>query len=126
VQIAQTPKLTGALGVLYSGERGFYWSVMSKFTGSQYGVDNTTDDDGNTVFGNSVRMGGFTAVDATIGYRTQQGGFANKGWAIALNVNNIFDVHKRSVYAGTQKVSGDPLFFGLAGRGLFLDVSMKF
>lgn len=126
VQIAGTPKNTAALGILYSDERGLYGSVMAKYNGRQYGVDNTTDDDGNTVFGNDVPMGGFTAVDATVGYRTEHGGFANKGWAIALNVNNIFDVHKRSVYAGSQKESGDPLFFGLAGRGVFLDVSMKF
>lgn len=126
VQIAQTPKVTAALGLLYSNDNGLYGSIMSKFMGRQYGVDNTTDDDGNTVFGNGIPLGGYTAVDATIGYRTEHGGFSDKGWAIALNINNVFDVHKLSVYAGSQKVSGEPLYFGLAGRGIFLDFSTKF
>jgi iron complex outermembrane receptor protein len=34
-------------------------------------------------------------------------------------------VHKRIGYGGTQKVSGDALYFGLPGRGVFLDLSMK-
>jgi len=40
-------------------------------------------------------------------------------------VNNLFDVHKLIAYAGSQSVSGTPLYFGLAGRGVFLDLSIK-
>jgi iron complex outermembrane receptor protein len=42
-----------------------------------------------------------------------------------VDVNNIFNVHKLTSYAGTQSVSGQPLFFGLPGRGVFLDLSVK-
>jgi len=126
VQIAQTPKLTGAFGVIYGRDRGLYGSVMSKFTGHQYGLDNTTDDEGNSVFANGAPLGGYLAVDGTLGWRSPDGGFAGKGYTISVDVNNIFNVHKLTEYAGTQKVSGDALYFGLPGRGVFLDMSMKF
>jgi iron complex outermembrane receptor protein len=125
VQLAATPKVTAALGLLYSGEKGYYGSLMSKFTGQQYGLDNITDDDGNSVFADGQRLAGFLAVDATVGYRSAHGGFTGKGYSISMNVNNLFNVHKLSEYAGTQKVSGDALYFGLPGRGVFIDLSMK-
>ena len=61
----------------------------------------------------------------SVGYRSAHGGFTGKGYSISVNVNNLFNVHKLSEYAGTQKVSGDALYFGLPGRGVFLDLSMK-
>jgi iron complex outermembrane receptor protein len=125
-QIAGTPKITSALGLIYGGNEGFYGSLMSKFSGKQYGLDNITDDDGNTVFGNGEPIGAYLTVDATLGYRSAHGGFAGKGYAISVNINNLFDVHKLTEYAGTQKVSGDALYFGVPGRGIFLDMSMKF
>jgi iron complex outermembrane receptor protein len=125
VQIAQTPRKTGVLGMIYGDKAGFYATLMGKYTGPQYGVDNTTDDDGNTVFGNAVPLGGYTAWNLSLGYRSETGGFTGKGYAISLNLDNIFDVHKLSEYAGTQKESGDDLFFGLPGRGVFVDFSMK-
>ncbi|HWU77186.1 MAG TPA: TonB-dependent receptor [Rhodanobacter sp.] len=125
VQLAGTPKITGALGLLYGGDHGFYGSLMSKFTGKQYGVDNVTDDDGNSVFGNDERLAGFLTVDATIGYRSPHGGFTGKGYSISANINNLFNVHKLSEFAGTQKESGDAMYFGLPGRGVFIDLSMK-
>jgi len=125
VQVAATPKVTAALGLLYSSERGYYGSLMGKYIGKQYGVDNTTDDSGNTVFANSARLGGYVAVDAALGFRSTHGGVSNKGYSISVDVNNLFNVHKLTGYAGTQSVSGDALYFGLPGRGVFLDVSMK-
>lgn len=126
VQIADTPKLTAALGLLYGRDEGFYGSLMAKFTGHKYGLDNITDDDGNTVFGNGAPIGGFVTVDTTVGYRSLHGGFRGKGYSVSVNVNNVFNVHKLTEYAGTQKVSGDALYFGLPGRSVFFDVSMKF
>lgn len=124
-QIAGTPKLTGTLGLLYNGRSGLYGSLMGKFVGHQYGVDNTTDDQGRTVFANSQRLPGYMAVDAAVGYRSAHGGPAHKGWSLSLDINNLFDVHKLIGYAGTQKVSDDPLYFGLPGRGFFVDLTMK-
>jgi iron complex outermembrane receptor protein len=125
VQVAATPKVTAALGLLYSSTQGYFGSLMGKFVGQQYGLDNTTDDDGNTLFRNSQRLGGYVAVDAALGYRSEHGGFTGKGYSISMDVNNLFNVHKITAYAGTQSVSGDALFFGLPGRGVFLDLSMK-
>jgi iron complex outermembrane receptor protein len=125
VQIAGTPKVTAALGLLYSGETGYFGSLMGKFLGHQYGLDNTTDDDGNLLFHNDQRIGGYFTVDAAAGYRTDKGPAGTKGFSISVDVNNLFNVHKLTGYAGTQAVSGDPLYFGLPGRGIFLDLSVK-
>ena len=125
VQIAATPKVTAALGLLYSSQGGYFGSLMGKFIGQQYGTDNTTDDAGNTVFADGNRLAGYVAVDAAAGYRSVDGGFAHKGWSISVDVNNLFNVHKLIGYAGTQKASGDALYFGLPGRGVFLDLSIK-
>ncbi|HEY4292902.1 TonB-dependent receptor [Luteibacter sp.] len=125
VQIAGTPKVTAALGLLYSGDNGYFGSLMGKFLGHQYGVDNTTDDDGNLAFHNDQRIAGYLTVDAAAGYRTDKGPAGTKGFSISVDFNNLFNVHKFTGYAGTQAVSGDPLYFGLPGRGIFLDLSVK-
>ncbi|NYE30183.1 iron complex outermembrane receptor protein [Rhodanobacter sp. K2T2] len=125
VQVAATPKVTAALGLLYSGESGYFGSLMGKFIGKQYGLDNTTDANGDTVFANGQRLGGYVAVDAALGFRSEHGGVSNKGYSISVDVNNLFNVHKLTGYAGTQSVSGNALYFGLPGRGVFLDLSMK-
>jgi iron complex outermembrane receptor protein len=98
---------------------------MGKFLGHQYGLDNTTDDDGNVHFVNDQRIAGYFSVDAAAGYRTDKGPAGTKGYSISVDVNNLFNVHKLTGYAGTQAVSGDPLYFGLPGRGIFLDLSVK-
>jgi len=125
VQIAGTPKVTAALGLLYSGSNGYFGSLMGKFLGHQYGIDNTTGDDGNLVFHNDQRIAGYLTVDAAAGYRTDKGPAGTKGFSVSVDVNNLFNVHKFTGYAGTQSVSGAPLYFGLPGRGIFLDLSVK-
>jgi len=124
-QIAGTPKVTAALGLLYSSPLGYYGSLMTKFIGKQYGSDNATDDAGNTVFLNDNRLGGYVSTDAAFGYRSADGGPTGKGWSVSMDVNNVFNVHKLIGYAGTQSVSGDALYWGLPGRGVFLDLSLK-
>lgn len=124
-QIAGTPKVTAALGLLYSSPLGYYGSLMTKFIGKQYGSDNTTDDAGNTVFINDNRLAGYVSTDAAFGYRSADGGPTGKGWSVSMDVNNLFNVHKLIGYAGTQSVSGDALYWGLPGRGVFLDLSLK-
>ncbi|MET0331343.1 MAG: TonB-dependent receptor [Dyella sp.] len=125
VQVAAAPKVTAALGLLYSSDQGYFGSLMGKFVGKQYGLDNTTDAAGDTVFADSQRIGAYFSVDGALGYRTDHGPAGTKGYSISVDVNNLFDVHKLTGYAGTQSVSGEPLFFGLPGRGVFLDLSVK-
>ena len=125
VQIAGTPKVTAALGLLYSSPLGYFGSVMGKFAGQQYGVDNTTDDAGKVVFRDDQRIGGYFTADAAFGYRADHGPWGAKGYSISMDINNLFNAHKITGYAGTQSVSGAPLFFGIPGRGVFLDLSVK-
>ncbi|UPG92600.1 TonB-dependent receptor domain-containing protein [Luteibacter aegosomatissinici] len=124
-QIAGTPKVTAALGLLYSSPLGYYGSLMTKFIGKQYGSDNATNDAGNTVFVNDNRLAAYVSTDAAFGYRSADGGPTGKGWSVSMDVNNLFNVHKLIGYAGTQSVSGDALYWGLPGRGVFLDLSLK-
>lgn len=125
VQVAATPKVTAALGLLYSSPLGYFGSLMGKFAGEQYGVDNVTDSNGNTVFQNDQRIAGYFTTDAALGYRAASGPWGAKGYSVSVDINNLFNVHKITGYAGTQAVSGNPLFFGLPGRGVFLDLSVK-
>ncbi|WP_199097657.1 TonB-dependent receptor [Dyella sp. ASV21] len=125
VRVAATPKMTAALGVLVSSPQGYFGSLMGKFVGRQYGLDNDTDNSGNTVFVNSAPIGGYLAVDAALGFRADHGPWGAKGWSISMDVNNLFNAHKIAGYAGTQSVSGQNLYFGLPGRGVFLDLSVK-
>ena len=125
VQVAATPKTTAALGILYSSPRGYFGSLMGKFAGKQYGVDNVTLSNGDTAFQNSQPIAGYLTTDAALGYRTDHGPWGIKGYSVSVDINNLFNVHKITGYAGTQAVSGAPLFFGLPGRGVFLDLSVK-
>jgi iron complex outermembrane receptor protein len=125
VQVAATPKITAALGLLYSSPQGYFGSLMGKFAGKQYGLDNITDNNGNSVFQNGALIAGYFTMDAALGYRTDHGPWGGKGYSISVDINNLFNVHKITGYAGTQSVSGDPLYFGLPGRGVFLDLSVK-
>ncbi|WP_114240705.1 TonB-dependent receptor [Dyella sp. C9] len=125
VHVAATPRVTAALGVLYSSPLGYFGSLMGKFAGRQYGVDNTTGANGNIVFANSQPIGSYFSTDAALGYRSDHGPWGAKGYSVSMDINNLFNVHKITGYAGTQAVSGAPLFFGLPGRGVFLDLSVK-
>ena len=99
---------------------------MTKMVGAQYGVDNTTDAKGTTVFANSQHLGGYSSVDAALGYRADQGPWGTKGFSVSLDVNNLFNARKLTAFAGNQSVSGAPLYFGLPGRGAFVDMAVKF
>jgi iron complex outermembrane receptor protein len=126
VDVAASPKDTAALGLIYGDKDGYFGSIMSKFVGNQYGLDNTTNASGNTVFQNSQHIGGYTSVDAAFGYRSEQGLWqGSKGYSISVDLNNLFDSKKITAFAGNQSVSGAPLYFGLPGRGVFLDLSVK-
>ena len=126
VRVAGTPRATAAIGLIYGDKQGVFGSLMTKMVGAQYGVDNTTDAKGNTVFANSQRLGGYSSVDAALGYRADQGPWGTKGFSVSLDVNNLFNARKLTAFAGNQSVSGAPLYFGLPGRGAFVDMAVKF
>ena len=77
-------------------------------------------------FANSQRLGGYSSVDAALGYRADQGPWGTKGFSVSLDVNNLFNARKLTAFAGNQSVSGAPLYFGLPGRGAFVDMAVKF
>jgi iron complex outermembrane receptor protein len=126
VHVASTPQRTAAIGLIYGDKQGLFWSLMDKGVGSQYGVDNSTNASGATVFANDQRISGYSSADAALGYREERGPWGAKDFVVSMNINNLFNVKKLTAFAGAQSVSGTPLYFGLPGRGVFVDMSMKF
>ncbi|UXA51792.1 TonB-dependent receptor [Xanthomonas prunicola] len=126
VQVAAAPHVTATLGMLYNSGTGWYGSLMDKFIGARYGVDNRTDASGATVFGNDERLPSYTSLDAAGGYRSTHGPWNLKGYSLSLAINNLLDTHRLIGYAGTRSTDNAPLYFGLAGRGVFLDLSATF
>ena len=126
VKIAATPKFTATLGLVYGAREGAFGSLMDKFVGGQYGLDSGTAASGATVFANSQRIASYSSADAALGYRSEHGAWGIKGYSVSLDVNNLLNARKVTAYAGAQSVSGTPLYFGLPGRGVFVDASVKF
>lgn len=120
VWLAATPRATAALGLIYGKGLGWYGSLMNKFVGRQYGVDNR-----GGVFANSVPIGSYTYTDLAVGYRTLHGPWGSKEMTVSVDVTNVFNHHNIIKYAGTQDYGDAPLFWSLAGRGAFLDFSIK-
>lgn len=125
IQLADVPRFNNSLGLLYTHLNGFFGSLMAKSMSWKYGSDNVTDKKGNTQFVNSYRIPGFTTVDAAFGYRADHGPWGGKGYSISMDINNLFNVHKITSFAGLQSSSATPTFFGLPGRGVFVDLSIK-
>ncbi len=120
VSLAMTPRSTAALGLIYGKGIGYYGSVMAKYVGSQFGVDNSKG-----VFANAIPIGAYTSVDLAAGYRTLHGPWGSKEMTISIDINNLFNRHNIIGYAGTQDYGDAPLFWSLAGRGVFVDFSIK-
>ena len=125
IQLENVPRFTNAFGFLYTHLNGFFGSLMAKSVSWQYGSDNTSDKKGNVVFVNDYRIPGYTTIDGAFGYRTDHGPWGSKGFSVSMDINNLFNVHKITQFAGLQSVGKAPTFFGLPGRGVFVDVSVK-
>ncbi len=125
VQIGNTPKETGAIGLLYSGDSGFFGSLMDKIIGEEYGDDGSTAD--VPVFQDqpNTHMGGYSTWDGAFGYRSKDGGPTGKGWTVSLDVTNLFDVHKLADWEGLNTAGTEDTWFATPGRGVFLDFAMK-
>ncbi|WP_158240592.1 TonB-dependent receptor [Telmatospirillum siberiense] len=125
--VAQAPKETAALGLIYNDKRGFYGSLIGKFVGPQFGQNATTTD-----LADQYAIGSYMYADLAVGYtlKAEQGVPAFlREIGLSLKVTNLFDNHSIVGLAGTTSDSSAntvPLWWTNPGRGFFGSVSVKF
>ncbi|MDE2500086.1 MAG: TonB-dependent receptor, partial [Alphaproteobacteria bacterium] len=110
-----TPKQTASFGVIFDKD-GFYGSLLTKYNGSQYG-----DDDNN-----QVPLGGFAVTDLAVSYTFKPVLEQTKGFKLSVKVNNLFDRHALSQFAGYAADGVTPLFWTVSGRNFFVSLSAPF
>lgn len=107
------PKQTASFGVIFNKD-GFYASLLTKYNGSQYG-----DDDNN-----QVPLGGFATTNLAVSYTLQQPNDYVQGLKLSVKVDNLFDRHALSQFAGYAADGVTPLFWTVSGRSFFVDLSV--
>jgi len=133
VWLAEAPQWTGALGVLYDDKRGPYASLIAKWIGSRYGLDvpltaPTTGPD----LGNEFGFDPYVTADFAAGWRFNNLNPMVKNFTISVKVSNIFGNREIDDYAGQQSATsaafplGAPLFWTVAGRSAFVNLSASF
>jgi iron complex outermembrane receptor protein len=129
VWLAESPQSTGALGILYDNRKGPYFSVISKWIGSRYGLDVPLSGVGHA---NSYGFDGYITADLAAGWRFRDLHPGLQDLAISVKVSNLFDNRVIDDYAGAQAATstafpnGAPLFWTLAGRSVFVNLSASF
>lgn len=125
--IAQAPKETAALGLIYNDKSGFYSSLIGKFVGPQFGQNATTPD-----LASQYAIGSYMYADLAIGYtlKAEEGVPAFlREIGLSLKVTNLFDDRNIVGLAGTTtdaRAATVPLWWSNPGRGVFGSVSVKF
>ncbi|HSZ07354.1 MAG TPA: TonB-dependent receptor [Steroidobacteraceae bacterium] len=113
--VANAPKSTGSLGLIFNKSE-WYASLIGKYVGSRFGD-----------VGQAIPLGGYTTVDAALGYTVGDNGPA---WArkanLKLALNNLADSHKIYALAGYTADLGTPLYWTIPGRSVFVTASMPF
>ena len=109
--IANAPKTTAALGVIYN-QGPMYGSLLDKYVGSRYG------DSGET-----QPLVAYSVTNLSLGYKL------NAGMAhpvdVRLKINNLLD--KKAIYALAGYTGANtPLYWTLPSRSFDLSVSIKF
>ena len=123
VRVAQTPNSLASFGLLYESEHGPYFSLMGKYTGNHWGLDSTTDDAGDTVFKNQYKIGSTVTADLAMGWRIHHIGSFFRDVTPSIKIANLFNNRSISDYAGTQSYGDAPLFWRIAGRSVFFNMT---
>ncbi len=120
--LAQTPRRTGLLGLIYDRPALFrarddlHGIIYAKNVGPQYGVDNykmgTAD---------QYPIKSYNIVNLTVGYDLP---LARHELTFAVQVYNLTNDQSITGYA-TNAQSGEPLFWTQAGRSIFFSTSVK-
>jgi iron complex outermembrane receptor protein len=128
VWLAEAPEWTAAAGVLYDDHKGPYASLIAKWIGSRYGLDtNGTTLAGAPILGNQFGFAPYVTADLAAGWKFHNLAPDLKNFVISVKVSNIFNNREINDYAGQQSANPTvPLFWTVAGRSAFLNVSTSF
>jgi iron complex outermembrane recepter protein len=113
--IANAPKSTAALGVIYNRAE-WYASLIDKYVGTRYGD-----------VGQTIPLAAYSTLDGALGYTVGQNGPA---WlhnaSLKLAFNNVLDSHKINALAGYTGALGTPLYWTIPGRSVFATLTVPF
>jgi iron complex outermembrane receptor protein len=129
VWLADSPEFTSAFGVLFDDKKGPYASIIAKWVGGRYGLDVPLSGVG---LGNVFWLDPFITADVAAGWHFRQLMPGLKDFTVSVKVSNLFDNTKIDDYAGQQSATsaafpdGAPLFWTVAGRAVFANLSASF
>lgn len=129
VWVAEAPEYTWAAGVLYDDHTGPYASFIAKGIGPRYGLDVPLSGVG---LANSFYFGSYTTADLAFGWHFRHLLTAARDVTASFKISNVFDNRSIDDYAGQQAATsaafpnGAPLFWTVAGRSIFFNVSASF
>lgn len=109
-QISFSPDVIANLGLKFSPNKNFLFSLMNQYVGKQY-LDNTED--------KNLQLKDYLLTDFNAQYQFR---IANNDIALKLLVNNIFNkkyVNNGAVYGG------EPYYFSQAGTNFMFGISWK-
>jgi iron complex outermembrane receptor protein len=113
--IANAPKSTAALGVIYNRDE-WYASLIDKYVGTRYGD-----------VGQTIPLSAYSTLDGALGYTVGQNGPTwLRNASLKLAVNNLIDSHKIYALAGYTGGAGTPLFWTIPGRSVFATLTVPF
>ncbi|MBR0560186.1 TonB-dependent receptor [Neokomagataea anthophila] len=126
VHVASTPASLASAGLLFEDPRGAYFSLMGKFVGPSWGLDSLAKSSGATVFANQYRISSNATADLALGWRIHNIGGYLRDVTPSLKISNLFNSHAVSAFAGNQNVGNAPLYWRLAGRSVFFNLTATY
>ncbi|GBR46064.1 TonB-dependent receptor [Neokomagataea thailandica] len=126
VHVASTPASLASAGLLFEDPRGAYFSLMGKFVGPSWGLDSLAKSSGATVFANQYRISSNATADLAFGWRIHNIGGYLRDVTPSLKISNLFNSHAVSAFAGNQNVGNAPLYWRLAGRSVFFNLTATY
>jgi iron complex outermembrane receptor protein len=110
--IANAPKTTAALGVMYD-KNAWTGSIMDKYVGSRYG------DSGET-----QKIKAYNTADMAVGYTVKGNGASwYKKAKISLKINNLLNKKSINALAGYTGQNNTPLYWTIPERSFYLSLS---
>jgi iron complex outermembrane receptor protein len=129
VWLAESPQSTGAAGVLFDDRKGPYASLIAKWIGPRFGLDVPLSGVGHA---DSYGLDGYITADLAAGWRFRNVTPLLRDFTASVKVSNLFDNKIIDDYAGQQSATsaafpnGAPLFWTVAGRSVFVNLSASF
>jgi iron complex outermembrane receptor protein len=129
VTLAEAPKSLAAFGLLYDDHNGPYFSVIGKFVGDHYGLDNSPGPTGAPVFADQYLVGSYVTADLAAGWVFRNLAGPLHELTPSIKVSNLFNSHAISDFAGNQSATsaaypnGAPLYWRVPGLSVFFNLT---